>query len=150
MPPKAFINNKQWAEIDGVLCKITKFLRFDKTQEFEINGRKYYPYAVLSVICSKFTEPVTGLIFHKQDYKHLCMAFEKVEQGQEVLIFWSNNHYKSWAKIFSPFMPKLWVMVCPGGAFEIETNKDYRPEITGEARWNAFKPIIEWKPEVMV
>jgi len=150
MAQKHFINNKQWAEIDGALCKVTKFLRFDKTKEFDINGRRYYPYAVLSVICSKFTEPTTGLIFHKQDYDHLCKAFEKVKQGQEVLILWSNKHYKSWAKIFSPFMPKLWVRICPSGAFEIETNKDHRPELQGEARRNAAKSIIEWKPEAMV
>lgn len=150
MGQKHFINNEQWAEIDGVLCKITQFLRFDKTKEFDIDGRKYYPYAVLTVICPKTPDSITGFIFHKQDYEHLRMAFEQIKQGQEVLIIWSNKHYKSWAKFFSPFMPKLWVMICPGRAFEIETNKNYRPEITGEVRWNAFRPIIEWKPEVMV
>jgi hypothetical protein len=150
MAQKCFINNKQWAKIDGVLCKVTKFLHFDKTQGFEINNRMYYPYAVLTVICSKFAEPATGLIFHKQDYKHLHMAFERVEQNQEVLIFWSNKHYKNWAKFFSPFMPKLWVMICPTGAFELMTNSSHRPELQGEARFLAERPIVEWKPEVMV
>lgn len=149
MAQKFFINNKQWAEIDGVLCKITKFLYFDKTQEFDVDGRKYYPYAVVTLICLKVANPVTGLIFHKEDYQHLRKAFEEVKQDEDVLISWSNKHYKSWAKVFSPFMPKLWVMICPAGAFEIETNKNYRPELTGEARWNAAKPIISWKPEVM-
>ncbi len=28
-------------------------------------------------------------------------------------------------------------------------DSSYKPELWGEARWNAMKPIIEWKPEVM-
>ncbi|MBU0534045.1 MAG: hypothetical protein KJ887_04535 [Candidatus Omnitrophica bacterium] len=51
--------------------------------------------------------------------------------------------------IFSPFLPRLWVMVCPKGAFELMVDQNYKPELSGEARWKAQKPIIEWKPEVM-
>jgi hypothetical protein len=82
---------------------------------------------------------------------HLWSAFKErgVKQDEEVLIFWSKKHYKKVYKTFSAFLPRLWVMVCPRGAFELETNPDYRPELKGEARWNATKPIIDWKPEVM-
>jgi hypothetical protein len=52
-------------------------------------------------------------------------------------------------KLYSAFMPRLWVMVCPKGAFELMVDSNYRPELTGEARWSAMKPIIQWKPEVM-
>ena len=69
-------------------------------------------------------------------------------KDEEVIIFWTKEHYKR-GVFFSAFMPRLWVMVCPKGAFELMTNNTCKPELTGEARWNAKKPIIEWKPEVM-
>jgi len=28
-------------------------------------------------------------------------------------------------------------------------DSNWKPELIGEARWNAMKPIAEWKPEVM-
>jgi hypothetical protein len=46
-------------------------------------------------------------------------------------------------------MPKLWVMVCPKGAYELMENSNYKPELSGLERWNAMKPIIQWKPKVM-
>jgi len=74
--------------------------------------------------CSKAAASVIGLIFHKEDYKHLRMVFERVKQDQEVLIVLSNKHYKRWAKVFSPFMPKLWVMICSVGVFFDPTPKN--------------------------
>ena len=44
-------------------------------------------------------------------------------------------------------MPKLTVMICSKGAYEIMTDSNYKPELTGEARFNAERPIVEWKPE---
>jgi hypothetical protein len=78
------------------------------------------------------------------------VAFERIKQDQEVLILWSNEHYKSWAKPFAPFMPKLWVMICPRGAYEAETNINHSPKLTGEARWLASQPVVSWKPDVMI
>jgi peroxiredoxin len=46
-------------------------------------------------------------------------------------------------------LPNLWVMVCKRGAYELLTNPDSQPELQGEARFMAEKPIIEWKPELM-
>ena len=46
-------------------------------------------------------------------------------------------------------MPRLWVMVCPKRAYDLIIDPSCRPELTGEARWNAMKPIVEWKPPVM-
>jgi hypothetical protein len=31
----------------------------------------------------------------------------------------------------------------------LETNPGYKPELKSETRWNASKPIADWKPEVM-
>ena len=70
-----------------------------------------------------------------------------------MIIIWTRKNYKVRSKVgeklYSAFMPKLWVMVCPKGAFELMINDNYKPELTGEARWNAMKPITDWKPDVM-
>jgi hypothetical protein len=100
--------------------------------------------------CKKLGKNITGYITHKMDFQHLWAAFKErmVREDEEVIIFWTKKHYKR-GVFFSAFMPRLWVMVCPKGAFELMTNNTYKPELTGEARWNAMKSIIAWKPEVM-
>jgi len=40
-------------------------------------------------------------------------------------------------------------MICPKGAFELMADQKSRPELQGEARFLAERPIAEWKPEVM-
>jgi hypothetical protein len=101
--------------------------------------------------CKKLGKDIRGYITHKMDFEHLWAAFKDrtVKEDEEVIIYWTKKHYKGPAKLLSAFMPRLWVMICPKGAFELIINFDYKPELTGEARWNAMKPIIDWKPEVM-
>jgi hypothetical protein len=38
-------------------------------------------------------------------------------------------------------------MVCSKGAFELETDPNFKPELRGEARWNVARPIAVWKPK---
>lgn len=72
-----------------------------------------------------------------------------VGQDEEVVIFWSKRHYKSYAKLFSFSMPRLWVMICPKGAYDLIIDRNFKPELSGEARPKATLPIVQWKPEVM-
>lgn len=51
--------------------------------------------------------------------------------------------------MLSIFMPKLWVMICNKNSFELQTNSNFKPELTGEARWLASQPIEEYKPDVI-
>ena len=85
------------------------------------------------------------------DFMHLWLAFKErgVKRDEEVLIFWRKKHYKKLYKIFSAFLSRLWIMICPKGAFELLVDPSYKPELTVEAKWNVMKPIIDWKPEVM-
>jgi len=108
------------------------------------------PYATVTMECKKLGKNIRGYITHKVDFRHLWAAFRdrEVKENEEVIIIWTKKHYKR-GVLFSAFMPRLCVWVCPKGAFELLTDSDYKPELTGEARWNAMKPIIEWKPEVM-
>ena len=147
------LKDKQWSIIDGEFCRIIDFVPLGLIKDRKVLAlNKTTPYASITLECKKLPNKITGFICHKIDFTHLWLAFKErgIKQDEEVIIFWSKKHYKKLYKIFSPFLPRLWVMICPKGAFELEVDNNYKPELTGEARWNATKPIAEWKPEVML
>lgn len=149
---KDLLKDSQWSAIDGEFCRVIDFVPMASIKEEKILAiDKTTPYASVILECKKLPTKIKGFITHKVDFMHLWPAFKErgVKQDEEVLIFWSKKHYKKAYKIFSAFLPRLWIMICPRGAFELETNPDYRSELKGEARWNATKPIMDWKPEVM-
>jgi hypothetical protein len=88
---------------------------------------------------------------HKLDFEHLSEAFSRrdEEPNTEVLIFWTKRHFTWWAKLFAPFMPRMWVMLCPENAYELITDQTYKPELEGLERARAQEPIAQWKPDVM-
>jgi len=151
------IKDSEWSVIDGEPCRV---IDFGPLALIDIDGKiwsvdKVTPYAGITMECKRLGKNIRGYITHKMDFQHLWAAFKErtVKEDEEVIIFWTKKHYKvhSWIgrKLYSAFMPKLRVMVCPKGAFELIVDSNYKPELTGQARWNAMKPIIEWKPEVM-
>lgn len=138
------LRDREWSLIDGEVCRATDF---DDTIS---HLNKSMPYASITIECRKMPNKIKGFITHKIDYKHLRDAFGMLKEDDEVLFFWSVKHYKH--KIYSLLsntMPKLWVMICLKGAFELMTDQNYKPELQGEARFLAEKPIVEFKPEVM-
>jgi len=152
------LKDSEWSVIDGEACRVTYFDTLGSL--VDVDGKVHAmdrttPYASVTMECKKLGKNVTGYITHKEDFKHLWAAFKdrKVKDEEEVIICWTRERYKvrSWVgkKLYSAFMPKLWVMVCPKGAHELIVDSNYKPELWGEARWNAMKPIIQWKPEVM-
>ncbi len=146
------LKDSQWSVIDGEFCRVIDFIPMASIKEGKILAiDKTAPYASVVLECKKLPTKTKGSITHKVDFMNLWSAFKErgVKQDEEVLIFWTKKHFKRVYKIFSAFLPRLWVMVCPRGAFELQTNPGYRPELKGEARWNAAKPIIDWKPGVM-
>ncbi|MCX5997114.1 MAG: hypothetical protein NTV42_05765 [Chloroflexi bacterium] len=151
--------DKEWSQIDGEPCRVVYFgplgSRVDIDGEIQAMD-KFTPYASVTIECKKLGKNVRGYITHKIDFANLWAAFEdrKVKENEEVIIIWTQKHYKvgSWLgrKLYSAFMPKIWVMVCHRGAFELMTNGNtYNPDLTGEARWKAQQPIVQWKPDVM-
>lgn len=149
---KDLLNDSQWSEIDGEFCRVIDFAPMASIKGGKILAiDKTKPYASVVLECKKLPAETKGLITHKVDFMHLWLAFKErgIKQDEEVLIFWSKKHYKKVYKVFSAFLPRLWVMICPKGAFELQTEPSYRPELKGEARWKAVMPIIDWKPEVM-
>ncbi|MGB8953235.1 MAG: hypothetical protein WCC06_11300 [Candidatus Aminicenantales bacterium] len=145
------LKDNQWSVIDGELCRVINFTPLGSIKDGKVKAlNKTIPYASVTLECKRLSKEITGFICHRMDFIHLWSAFKErgVKNDEEVIIIWSKKHYKKLYKIFSAFFPRLWVMICPKGAYELE-NPDYRPELKGEARWNATKPIAQWKPEVM-
>lgn len=147
--------DSEWSQIDGELCRVSAFSALGSL--IDANGKVHttsrtMPYASLTLECEKLGKNITGYITHKMDFQHLWAVFKerRVNEDEEVIIIWTKKHYR-WrlTKFLTPFMPKLWVMVCPKAAYELMVDSNYKPELWGEARWNAMKPIIQWKPEVM-
>jgi len=144
--------DNEWSIVNGDPCRVLGFTPIATIENGKVlSPNKTDPYASVVLECKKLQYRIKGFICHKMDFEHLWSAFKErdVKKGEEVIIFYINNNFKSYAKIFSAFMPRLWVMVCRKGAFKLMTDPNFRPELQGEARFLAEKPIIEWKPEVM-
>lgn len=144
--------DRDWSVVDSEPCRVIEFVPAASINNGEVVAiNKNVPHASVMLECKKLPQQNKGFITHKIDFENLWAAFKErgVSKDEEAIIFYSKNHLKSYAKILSYFMPKLWVMVCKKGAFELMTNPKWKPELKGKERWNAEKPIVEWKPEVM-
>lgn len=143
----------EWKAIDSKLCRV---IDFEPSRASIENGKiiaadRATPYASLVLECEDGCS-YKGLITQKIDFANLWNAFRErgISENEEVIIAWSNKRYKyKWLRLFSVFLPKLWVMICPKGAFKLMTDPRYRPELSGEARWNAQKPVVELKSDLM-
>ena len=147
------LNNKQWSIVESKLCRIINFNSIASVRNGKIiTTSRSLPYASIIFECSSQTKKFKGFITHKEDFKNLWTAFEEreIDKNEEVLFFWSQEHYKNmFYSMLSMFMPKLWVMICNKNSFELHTNSNFKPELTGEARWLASQPIKEYKPDVI-
>lgn len=141
-----------WDTIDGHVCRVLEFNPHGKVENNNVKAIPNFPYASLLVECNKLQQKATLYVAHKLDFVNLWKAYKVrgINKDEEVLILWSKKHYKNWLiKIFSAIMPKIWLMVCKTGTYELMTDQNYKPELTGEARFLAERPLMEWKPEVM-
>lgn len=148
------LKDSDWRIIDGEVCRVIDFVPMASIKEEKVLAiNPTTPYASVHLERRNFPgQKVTGFIAHKLDFIHLWRAFKDrgVKPDEEVIISWSTKHHKNWMyRILAFAMPRLWVMICHKGAFELITDPDSRPDLTGEARAKAELPIISWKPEVM-
>jgi hypothetical protein len=148
-----FKTNNDWEVIDGDVCRVKSFKPqlscTDKNGKIHSEA-KNTPYAIIELDCKRLQESVHGYIFHKIDFEHLWQAFldRTGQPDEEINIVWSIKYYKGGVKLFSKVMPKLWVMICKKGSYEIINYPERYPEITGKEWFDRTKPIIDWKPEV--
>jgi len=137
--------------IDKEICRVIKFTPHAKIANNKVVADSTTgPYAFLIIESEKLSTTAELPIFHKDDFKNIFEAFKERKDNQEVLIVWSNRLYKNIVfKMSHSVLPKLIVWLCQKEAYELMTDQKYKPELTGEARFLAEKPILEWKPEVM-
>lgn len=148
------LKDSEWSVIDREFCRVTNFVSMSVIKDGKVSAfSKGMPYASINLERKKFPgQKITGFITHRLDFIHLWKAFEErgIGTDEELIIFWSTEHYKNILyKLLSIWMPKLLVMICPKGAFELFNDPLSRPELRGEARFLAMRPIVEWKSEVM-
>jgi hypothetical protein len=147
------LRDSEWSTIDGEPSKVIDFVPMASVQNGKVITLSVAtPYASITLECKKIPNKIKGFVTNKVDFANLWLAFKErgISDNEEVVIFWTTKNYKyKFLKFFSAFLPKIWVMICPKGAFEIMTDSTWKPELTGEARWNAEKPIVDWKPGVM-
>lgn len=106
------------------------------------------PHAVVRLECPELPDGSEGYIWHKLDFENLWNAFQErgIAADEEVLIVWTRKQYRSFAGLFSAFLPKLWVMVWKGGSYEYETD----PRLKSQRRpYQDMVPLADWKPEIM-
>jgi hypothetical protein len=137
------LRDRDWAPLDGELCRVTSLVTLGFSRRM--------PYGSVEVESPRLTEPVTGFVCHKLDFANLSEAFSRRDQepNTEVLISWTKRHHMWWAKPFGSFMPRMWVMLCRENAYELITDRTYKPELDGLERVRAQDPIASWKPPSM-
>lgn len=146
------LRDRDWSAIDGAACRVTAFTPMARMEDGQVVALdKTLPYASIVFECDRLSQEARGFIGHRLDFEHLWRAFEDRSVGdeEEVIVFWTKEQLKRPFRLVSKFMPRLWVMVCPKGAFDLMTDSDFKPELTGQARWEALAPIAQWKPDVL-
>src|SRR5437016_3817174 len=106
--------DREWSVTDGAPCRVIAFTPSATIHNGKVvTHNRTEPYASVILECKKFPQTTTGCITHRTDFQHLWNAFRKrgVAENEEVIIFWSNKHLKTYAKLLSAFMPRLWVMI---------------------------------------
>lgn len=142
--------DRDWAKIDGQLCRVSEFSPLGaiiRDGQF-VAIDKSIPFAVVKLECPVLADGAEGYVWHRVDFEHLWKAFQGrgIAPDEEVLIIWTRKQYRSFAGLFSAFLPKLWVMVWKGGSYEHETD----PRLKSQRRpYQEMVPLTDWKPEVM-
>jgi len=146
------LRDREWSVIDGEVCRVLDFTPLCVVKNGKIQRIDVMPYASIRIRCKKIPHEIIGFINYREDFKSLWSAFKErgVKGEEEVLVVWSKKDYKfKWLRFFSFLLPKLRVMICPKGAFELITDPESRPELQGEARFKAERPIVIFKSPVL-
>jgi hypothetical protein len=152
------LTNKEWSAIDGNICRVIDFNPIGSLKD--ISGKvksmdKSTPYASVTLEVGKLGKNVTGYICHRMDFENLWAAFKErtVRESEDIIMIWTNKHYNGAVKLFSAFMPKVYLAIFPKGAYNFlmllytDANR-FKQEIVQKGP-ELLIPIAEWKPEVM-
>jgi hypothetical protein len=151
-PALTLLTDKDWNLVEGEACRVIEFTPMATIQNGTVVAiNSSTPYASVILQCLRLPPNSRGFITHKLDFMHLWAAFRErgVADNEEVLIFRIKKKLKFVARIFSATMPGLSVMVFPNGAYELLTDDNHKPELTGMARARLMTPVAEWTPDVL-
>lgn len=170
------LKDSDWSVIDGEICRVLEFTPLSAiVEEGQVkSSSKTLPYASVVIECPKIPGRATGYITHKVDFAMLWAAFKERTQvkgareeaqyesngsptfakngiatNEEVWLVWTQKNYISRVGLMNKFFPRLIVMISPKGAYELVTDRNARPELTGEARYLAERPLVTWTPKAM-
>lgn len=146
MNTKSLLRDSDWRVLEGEIFRVIEFSPLARVEDGKvIDFSKVDPYASIKIKVPKVSQPITGFITHKIDFLHLWEVFKRrgVKNNEEVIASWVSRK----PKFLSFFFPKLWIMLCAKDAFNLMTDNSFKTELTGEARWYAEKPIMEWRPD---
>lgn len=146
------LRDKEWSVIDGVACLVKDFrpMAASVDEHGGVNAIRSMPYAAIEIECYALPQEATGFISHKLDFLHLWAAFNErgVGEDEEVWVIWSKKNLKRHARLLSKVMPRLYVTIRPKDAYKL-LDPDFKPELTGDARYEAMLFVAEWVPDVM-
>lgn len=171
------LKDKDWSVIDGEICRVLEFTTLAAVVEKgQVKAAsKSLPYASVVIECPKIQGKATGYVSHKIDFAMLWAAFNErtdvkgaqveiaheqngtpvfvakhgVADNEEVWLVWTQKNYISKIGLVNKFFPRLIVMVSPKGAYELLTDRNASPELRGEARFLAERPLATWTPIAM-
>jgi len=149
------VKDRHWAPLDGLLCEVTKFTPLAKVEDGQVIAMdRPAPYAFIDISCREggVTLPpdASGAISHKLDFLHLWRAFvdRGIGENENIFVVWSKKNLRPSARIFSPFMPRMAVLIFKDDGYRLFRDNTYRPELRGLDRASASLPIIHWRPDV--
>ena len=139
--------DSEWKKLEK---KIGRVIKFDPSA-LEKDGQiieeiSHYPYAYVTLEYKGESETIRGAITHRVDFLNLVAAFRDKNSDEEILLIWDKSDMKFWARPFFVSMPGIIFWKCHKGAYDIMHDDNYKPELQGEARFLAERPIQEWKP----
>jgi hypothetical protein len=170
----SFLKDSDWSMVADEICRVLKFTPLSAAVRdgHVIATDLSMPYASVEIESPKITGRATGFITNKTDFAMLWAAImeprenirgvrvqthltrpdgsERQTSETEVWIVWTKSRYKFGLALVDRVLPKLIVMVCLKGAYELTTDNNVRPELSGEERFLAEEPLVTWTPEVMV
>ena len=138
-----------WGQIEDEVTIVRKFVPIAKVENRKVVSTSLNtPYAFVTVNCPKLTSETSLPINHKLDFLHLWQAFKirTVSDSEEVLVHFSRKHHKGLLKLFSYFLPRLRIMICPSGAYSKMSDPSWWKQSQREAGFLSIRPIQEWNP----
>jgi hypothetical protein len=150
MPQPVFITDGDWSALEGDACRVTSFTANATVDDGRVSGPPVNKaYASFTFECSQLPEEALGFVTHKLDFLHLWTAFNERRDDEEVIVFWVKSDLRKSVRLFSRIMPRLVVWICRKEAFELMTDRNFKPELDGLARHKAMSPLANWTPPVM-